>query len=197
MVGPMLLSAMASRCLTSRTAALGSLIPLLTLSQTAFLSVKKPGWQGVNAELFVLSPQASAHTEAAWAGRQGSASRQLSRPAAAACCAGNASTARLRSSAMRSRSSPSLKVRGPAAQATCAELERRSTPARSHKAVLHWCADELEEAQGSREAVAADARHDYFVRGIAVEEGPLALYKENRLSGRYRRVRSIGLSCRP
>ena len=27
------------------------------------------------------------------------------------------------------------------------------------------------------------------MQGITAEEGPLALYKENRLSGRYRRVR--------
>ena len=50
--------------------------------------------------------------------------------------------------------------------------------------------EELEEGQGSREAVAEDAQHDDFVQSITAEEGPLAFYKENRLSGRYRRVRS-------
>ena len=41
--------------------------------------------------------------------------------------------------------------------------------------------------QREREA-AQEAQQDDFLQNITAEEGPLALYKENRLSGHYRRV---------
>ena len=42
--------------------------------------------------------------------------------------------------------------------------------------------------EGPEEGIAEQATQDDFLDGITQTEGPLALYKQNRLSGRYRRV---------
>ena len=42
--------------------------------------------------------------------------------------------------------------------------------------------------EGPEEGIAKQATQDDFLDGITQTEGPLALYKQNRLSGRYRRV---------
>lgn len=48
---------------------------------------------------------------------------------------------------------------------------------------------EADSEQTEQEA-AQEARQDDFIQSITAEEGPLALYKENRLTGHYRRVSS-------
>ena len=44
------------------------------------------------------------------------------------------------------------------------------------------------DEEGPEESIAQQAKQDDFLDGITQTEGPLALYKQNRLSGRYRRV---------
>ena len=56
------------------------------------------------------------------------------------------------------------------------------------EAALEGRPDGAEESP--EEGVAQQAATDDFLDGITQTEGPLAMYKENRLSGRYRRVRS-------
>lgn len=45
-----------------------------------------------------------------------------------------------------------------------------------------------EDGDQTESSAAAGAQDDAFLQDISVDEGPLALYKENRLSGFYRRV---------
>lgn len=54
------------------------------------------------------------------------------------------------------------------------------------EAALEGRPDGAEE--GPEERVAQQAAQDDFLDSISQTEGPLALYKQNRLSGRYRRV---------
>lgn len=54
------------------------------------------------------------------------------------------------------------------------------------EAALEGRPDGAEE--GPEERVAQQAAQDDFLDSITQTEGPMALYKQNRLSGRYRRV---------
>lgn len=55
-------------------------------------------------------------------------------------------------------------------------------------------AEEQDAAQESKQSITEDARQDEFLQSIAAEDGPLALYKQNRLAGRYRRVSSTSFT---
>ena len=56
-------------------------------------------------------------------------------------------------------------------------------------------AEEQDAAQDANQSITEDARQDEFVQSITAEDGPLALYKQNRLAGRYRRVSSTDLTA--
>lgn len=64
--------------------------------------------------------------------------------------------------------------------------DKRKAPAVA-EAALEGRPDGAHE-EGPEQGIAEQATQDDFLDSITQTEGPIALYKQNRLSGRYRRV---------